>query len=65
MPDLSYDIYISSGGSGSPFEEEGTIWEKKNEDILEKLEDPEKVELTQKTVLPLFLEQAIKNLRGF
>lgn len=38
--------------------------EKKYEDILEKLEDPEKVALTQKTVLPLFIESAVRNLQG-
>ena len=27
VPDLSYDVYISSGGPGSPFEGEGTPWE--------------------------------------
>ncbi|NND71284.1 MAG: GMP synthase [Rhodothermales bacterium] len=27
MPDLSFDIYISSGGPGSPFDGEGTQWE--------------------------------------
>ncbi len=27
-PDLSYDIYISSGGPGSPLESEGSEWEK-------------------------------------
>lgn len=29
LPDLSYDIYISSGGPGSPLESEGTEWENK------------------------------------
>jgi homoserine O-succinyltransferase/O-acetyltransferase len=28
VPDLSYDIYISSGGPGSPLESEGSDWEK-------------------------------------
>lgn len=28
VPDLSYDIYISSGGPGSPLETEGNEWEK-------------------------------------
>jgi GMP synthase-like glutamine amidotransferase len=37
VPDLSYDIYISSGGPGSPFEGEGTIWEKKYFNLLERL----------------------------
>lgn len=27
LPDLSYDIYISSGGPGSPLESEGSEWE--------------------------------------
>lgn len=27
VPDLSYDIYISSGGPGSPLETEGSAWE--------------------------------------
>jgi homoserine O-succinyltransferase/O-acetyltransferase len=29
LPDLSYDIYVSSGGPGSPLESEGSEWEKK------------------------------------
>ncbi len=29
LPDLSYDIYISSGGPGSPLASEGTEWENK------------------------------------
>ncbi|WP_298737527.1 GMP synthase [uncultured Chitinophaga sp.] len=28
VPDLSYDIYISTGGPGSPVESEGSEWEK-------------------------------------
>jgi GMP synthase-like glutamine amidotransferase len=28
-PDLSYDIYISTGGPGSPIDSEGSYWEKK------------------------------------
>jgi len=27
VPDLSYDIYLSTGGPGSPFSGEGTAWE--------------------------------------
>lgn len=27
VPDLSYDVYISTGGPGSPLESEGTDWE--------------------------------------
>jgi len=29
VPDLSYNIYISTGGPGSPLESEGSEWEKK------------------------------------
>lgn len=29
IPDLSYDIYISTGGPGSPLDGAGTAWEKK------------------------------------
>ncbi len=29
VPDLSYDIFISSGGPGSPFDGEGTRWEQR------------------------------------
>jgi homoserine O-succinyltransferase/O-acetyltransferase len=29
IPDLSYDIYISSGGPGSPLESKGSAWEEK------------------------------------
>jgi GMP synthase-like glutamine amidotransferase len=36
-PDLSYDIFISSGGPGSPFEGEGTKWEKDYFDLVEKI----------------------------
>jgi GMP synthase-like glutamine amidotransferase len=34
IPDLSYDVYISSGGPGSPLESEGTEWENKYFDFL-------------------------------
>src|ERR1041385_4549088 len=27
VPDLSYDVYISTGGPGSPLESEGSEWE--------------------------------------
>jgi homoserine O-succinyltransferase/O-acetyltransferase len=29
LPDLSYDIYISSGGPGSPLDSDGSEWERK------------------------------------
>ncbi len=37
VPDLSYDVYISSGGPGSPFDGEGTEWEARYFDWLEAL----------------------------
>lgn len=36
-PDLNYDIFISSGGPGSPFEGEGTQWEKDYFNLLDKI----------------------------
>lgn len=36
-PDLNYNIFISSGGPGSPFEGEGTQWEKDYFNLLEKI----------------------------
>jgi GMP synthase-like glutamine amidotransferase len=39
MPGLDYDVYISSGGPGSPLDSEGTEWEKKYFNLVDKLED--------------------------
>jgi GMP synthase-like glutamine amidotransferase len=39
MPDTGFDIYISSGGPGSPIDSEGTEWEKKYFGLIDKLED--------------------------
>src|ERR671913_1001180 len=39
LPDLSYDIYISSGGPGSPIESEGSDWEKAYFGWLEQVEN--------------------------
>jgi homoserine O-succinyltransferase/O-acetyltransferase len=39
VPDTSYDIYISSGGPGSPLESEGSEWEKKYFNWLQQVED--------------------------
>lgn len=39
VPDLSYDIYISSGGPGSPLDSEGSEWEKTYFDWLCKIEE--------------------------
>lgn len=37
IPDLNYDIYISSGGPGSPFEGEGQKWEADYFNLLDKI----------------------------
>lgn len=37
IPDHQYDIYISSGGPGSPYEGEGTEWEKNYFQLLDKI----------------------------
>ncbi|MDB5005949.1 MAG: synthase [Mucilaginibacter sp.] len=39
VPDTGFDIYISSGGPGSPIDSEGTEWEKKYFGLIDKLED--------------------------
>ena len=36
-PDENFDIYISSGGPGSPFEGEGSIWEKNYFNLIDKI----------------------------
>lgn len=38
VPDFSYDIFISSGGPGSPLDSKGTEWENKYFDWLRKIE---------------------------
>ncbi len=37
IPNLDYDIYISSGGPGSPFDGEGKEWENKYFNLLDKI----------------------------
>jgi len=39
VPGLDFDVYISSGGPGSPLDSEGTEWEKKYFNLVDKLED--------------------------
>lgn len=39
VPDLSYDIYISSGGPGSPIDTVGTEWEKQYFNWLQNIEE--------------------------
>src|SRR4051812_17326081 len=38
VPDLSYDVYISSGGPGSPLESENLEWDKKYCDWIKQVE---------------------------
>jgi GMP synthase-like glutamine amidotransferase len=48
VPDINFDVYISSGGPGDPQASEGTEWEKKYFQLIDKLEahnqssDPQK-----------------------
>jgi len=37
IPDMSFDIYISTGGPGSPFDSEGSTWEKNYFNLLDDL----------------------------
>ena len=37
IPDLNYDIFISSGGPGSPFEDEDKQWDKDYFTLLDKI----------------------------
>src|ERR1700712_3947200 len=39
VPDTGFDIYISSGGPGSPLDSEGSEWEKKYFQLVDQLED--------------------------
>lgn len=39
VPGTDFDIYISSGGPGSPIDSEGSEWEKKYFQLIDKLED--------------------------
>jgi len=39
LPGTEFDIYISSGGPGSPIDSEGTEWEKKYFRLIDSLED--------------------------
>ncbi|MES2266399.1 MAG: GMP synthase [Bacteroidota bacterium] len=48
VPDTSFDLYISSGGPGSPLDSEGTEWEKKYFRLIDKLEAHNKQQGTQK-----------------
>jgi GMP synthase-like glutamine amidotransferase len=38
VPDLSYDVYISSGGPGSPLDSAGSLWELKYFSLMDKIQ---------------------------
>lgn len=37
IPDLNFDLYISSGGPGNPLESEGSLWERKYFNLIENI----------------------------
>jgi len=39
VPDLSYNIYVSSGGPGNPYDGEGQKWESDFFDLLDRIDD--------------------------
>lgn len=39
IPDLNFDVYISSGGPGSPLESEGSIWERRYFALMDSIRD--------------------------
>lgn len=49
-PDLSYHIYISTGGPGSPYDGEGQQWEKNFFDFLDNIDNFNKINKTKKSV---------------
>ena len=48
VPDTGFDVYISSGGPGSPLDSEGTEWEKKYFRLIDKLDAHNKGDDPQK-----------------
>jgi len=39
IPDLSFDLYISSGGPGSPYDDEGSDWEIRYFELIQKIRE--------------------------
>jgi hypothetical protein len=57
IPDLSYDVYISSGGPGSPLDSEGSLWERNYFSLMENIKDHNKQHPDQKKhVLLIFAD---------
>ena len=48
IPDLSFDVYISSGGPGSPLDSEGSLWERNYFSLMESIKDHNKQHSDQK-----------------
>ena len=48
IPDLSYDIYIATGGPGSPYDGEGKQWEKNFFDLLSQIDRFNELEANKK-----------------
>jgi GMP synthase-like glutamine amidotransferase len=51
VPDLSYDIYISTGGPGSPLDSEGSEWEKRYFRLMEAIREWNDTATEKKQVL--------------
>jgi len=51
IPGMEFDIFISSGGPGSPFEGEGTSWERNYFDLLDKIYNHNQTKPDQKKYL--------------
>jgi homoserine O-succinyltransferase/O-acetyltransferase len=51
VPDLSYDIFISSGGPGNPLDEEGSEWEKKYFSLIDGIREHNRSDLFPKKYL--------------
>ena len=51
LPDLSYDIYISTGGPGSPLDSEGSEWESRYFSLMQEISDWNEQADTKKQVL--------------
>jgi len=49
LPDLSFDIYISTGGPGNPYDGEGTAWESAYFELIQQIwQHNKQVEITKK-----------------
>jgi len=51
VPDLGYDIFISSGGPGNPLDEEGSEWEKKYFTLIDSIREHNRSNLFPKKYL--------------